>query len=152
MGAQKDQPVVYLEDVKNHFGADTEAKKKAGLLSREELHLERQIFDVLEKYITDLKKENIDTLILGCTHYPLLRSTIGQIMGEGVTLVNPAYETALELGRLLKEQNMQSTGQGQSDFPYRFYVSDLAEKFKGFANSILPFDVEKTQKIDIEKY
>mgnify|MGYP000492775252 len=47
---------------------------------------------------------------------------------------------------------MQSTGQGQSDFPYRFYVSDLAEKFKGFANSILPFDVEKTQKIDIEKY
>ena len=96
--------------------------------------------------------EDIDTLILGCTHYPLLRSTIGQIMGDGVTLVNPAYETALELGRLLKEQDMQSTGQGQSDFPYRFYVSDLAEKFKGFANSILPFDVEKTQKIDIEKY
>ena len=47
---------------------------------------------------------------------------------------------------------MQSSGKGQSDFPYRFYVSDLAEKFKGFANSILPFDVEKTQKIDIEKY
>ena len=58
----------------------------------------------------------------------------------------------VRIGRLLKEQDMQSTGQGQSDFPYRFYVSDLAEKFKGFANSILPFDVEKTQKIDIEKY
>ena len=62
------------------------------------------------------------------------------------------YEYKDSFGRLLKEQNMQSTGQGQSDFPYRFYVSDLAEKFKGFANSILPFDVEKTQKIDIEKY
>ena len=107
---------------------------------------------VAERYLQPFKESDIDTLILGCTHYPLLRSTIGQIMGEGVTLVNPAYETALELGRLLKEQNMQSTGQGQSDFPYRFYVSDLAEKFKGFANSILPFDVEKTQKIDIEKY
>ena len=59
MGVQKNQPVVYLEDVKKRFGADVEAKKKAGLLSREELHLERQIFDVLEKYITDLKKENI---------------------------------------------------------------------------------------------
>ena len=103
--------------------------------------------EVASRYLKEL-----DTLILGCTHYPLLRSTIGQIMGEGVQLVNPAYETALELGKLLKEQNMQSTGQGQSDFPYRFYVSDLAEKFKGFANSILPFDVEKTQKIDIEKY
>ena len=107
---------------------------------------------VAERYLSPFKESDIDTLILGCTHYPLLRSTIGQIMGEGVTLVNPAYETALELGRLLKEQDMQSTGQGQSDFPYRFYVSDLAEKFKGFANSILPFDVEKTQKIDIEKY
>ena len=107
---------------------------------------------VAERYLQPFKESDIDTLILGCTHYPLLRSTIGQIMGEGVTLVNPAYETALELGRLLKEQDMQSTGQGQSDFPYRFYVSDLAEKFKGFANSILPFGVEKTQKIDIEKY
>ena len=108
--------------------------------------------EVASRYLRELQEKDIDTLILGCTHYPLLRSTIGQIMGEGVTLVNPAYETALELGRLLKEQDMQSTGQGQSDFPYRFYVSDLAEKFKGFANSILPFDVEKTQKIDIEKY
>ena len=108
--------------------------------------------EVAARYLEELKDKDIDTLILGCTHYPLLRSTIGQIMGEGVQLVNPAYETALELGKLLKEQNMQSTGQGQSDFPYRFYVSDLAEKFKGFANSILPFDVEKTQKIDIEKY
>ena len=86
--------------------------------------------EVASRYLRELQEKDIDTLILGCTHYPLLRSTIGQIMGEGVTLVNPAYETALELGRLLKEQNMQSTGQGQSDFPYRFYVSDLAEKFK----------------------
>ena len=108
--------------------------------------------EIAARYLKELQDKKIDTLILGCTHYPLLRSTIGQIMGEGVQLVNPAYETALELGKLLKEQNMQSTGQGQSDFPYRFYVSDLAEKFKGFANSILPFDVEKTQKIDIEKY
>ena len=81
--------------------------------------------EVASRYLRELQKKDIDTLILGCTHYPLLRSTIGQIMGEGVTLVNPAYETALELGRLLKEQDMQSTGQGQSDFPYRFYVSDL---------------------------
>ena len=38
----------------------------------------------------------------------------------------------------------------EEEFPYRFYVSDLAEKFKDFANSILPYNVEKTQKIDIE--
>ena len=107
---------------------------------------------VAERYLEDLKKENIDTLILGCTHYPLLRSTIAQVMGDGVRLVNPAYETALELGRLLKEKDMFSAGTIQEDFPYRFFVSDLADKFTGFANSILPYDVSMTKKIDIEKY
>ena len=108
--------------------------------------------EVATRYLRELKEKEIDTLILGCTHYPLLRSTIGQVMGEGVRLVNPAYETALELGRLLKEQDLLSTGKQQEEFPYRFYVSDLADKFKEFANSILPYDVEMTQKIDIEKY
>ena len=98
------------------------------------------------------KDPMIDTIILGCTHYPLLRSTIRKIMGDGVCLVNPAYETALELGRLLEEKGLSSTGTKQEDFPYRFYVSDLADEFRGFANSILPYDVEMTKKIDIEKY
>lgn len=108
--------------------------------------------EVASRYLKDLQEKEIDTLILGCTHYPLLRSTIGQIMGEGVRLVNPAYETALELGKLLEERGLAGTGQVQEDFPYRFYVSDLADKFKSFANSILPYDVEMTKKIDIEKY
>ncbi|MDO4339457.1 MAG: glutamate racemase [Eubacteriales bacterium] len=108
--------------------------------------------EVARRYLHELQEENIDTLILGCTHYPLLRSTIQKVMGEDVRLVNPAYETALELGRLLAEKELQSTGTGQEEFPYRFYVSDLADEFKSFANSILPYDVEMTQKIDIEKY
>jgi glutamate racemase len=73
-------------------------------------------------------------------------------MGEKVRLVNPAYETALELKNLLQKTNMLSTGQQEEEFPYRFYVSDLADEFKEFANSILPYDVEMTKKIDIEKY
>lgn len=108
--------------------------------------------EVAERYLKELKEKEIDTLILGCTHYPLLRSTVRQVMGERVRLVNPAYETALELGEMLKENNLLCSGQGQEEFPYRFYVSDLAEKFTSFANSILPYDVEMTQKIDIEKY
>jgi glutamate racemase len=52
----------------------------------------------------------------------------------------------------LKKLDLQSTGQVQEEFPYRFYVSDLAEKFKSFANSILPYDVEMTKKIDIERW
>lgn len=108
--------------------------------------------EVASRYLKQLQEQEIDTLILGCTHYPLLRSTISMVMGESVQLVNPAYETAVELGRLLKEKDLVSTGKEQEEFPYRFYVSDLADKFKNFANSILPYDVEMTQKIDIEKY
>ena len=108
--------------------------------------------EVADRYLKEFKEKQADTLILGCTHYPLLRSTIRTVMGEGVRLVNPAYETALELLRLLKEKDLLSTGSGQEEFPYRFYVSDLADKFKDFANSILPYDVEMTQKINIEKY
>lgn len=108
--------------------------------------------EVVGRYLKELQEKDVDTLILGCTHYPLIRSVIGEVMGEKVRLVNPAYETALELGRLLKEKDLLSTGTEEAEFPYRFYVSDLADKFKDFANSILPYDVEMTQKIDIEKY
>ena len=108
--------------------------------------------EVATRYLKELQDKNVDTLILGCTHYPLIRSTIGRIMGDEVCLVNPAYETALELGRLLAEKGLSSTGTKQEEFPYRFYVSDLADEFKAFANSILPYDVEMTKKIDIEKY
>ena len=105
---------------------------------------------VAHRYLDDLKKKDIDTLILGCTHYPLLRSLIGNVMGSHVRLVNPAYETALELRNLLTEQDLLSKTPGEEEFPYRFFVSDLAEEFKKFANSILPYDVEMTQKINLE--
>ena len=108
--------------------------------------------EIASRYLQELKDKEIDTLILGCTHYPLIRSTIREVMGEGVRLVNPAYETALQLKSLLAEMDISSSGTGEEDFPYRFYVSDLADEFKDFANSILPYDVSMAKKIDIEKY
>ena len=107
---------------------------------------------VAQRYLETLKQAEIDTLILGCTHYPLIYETIRQVMGEGVRLVDPAYETALELRRLLEAQELLSTRREPEEFPHRFFVSDLADKFKSFANSILPYDVSVTRKIDIERY
>ena len=108
--------------------------------------------EVASRYLQELKDQRIDTLILGCTHYPLIRSTIREVMGESVRLVNPAYETALQLKALLTEMDISSSGTGEEDFPYRFYVSDQADEFKDFANSILPYDASMAKKIDIEKY
>ena len=108
---------------------------------------------VAERYLQPFKESDIDTLILGCTHYPLLRSTVREIMGESVNLVNPAYETAVELRRLLAEQGIANDGKAPNqEEKYQFYVSDAAEKFMQFANSILPYDIERTQLIPIEEY
>lgn len=108
---------------------------------------------VATRYLESLQQSQIDTLVLGCTHYPLLRHLVGKIMGESVTLVNPAYETALELRTLLEREKIANDGKNQNfDHPYEFFVSDLADKFKGFAQSILPCDVTSIQKINIEEY
>ena len=73
--------------------------------------------EVANRYLQELKDKDVDTLILGCTHYPLIRSTIREVMGENVRLVNPAYETALELKNLLQKTNMlqyRTAGRGIS--------------------------------------
>ena len=62
--------------------------------------------EIARRYLTELIDIDIDTLILGCTHYPLIRSTLGRIMGEGVRLVNPAYETARELKEMLGQLDL----------------------------------------------
>lgn len=108
---------------------------------------------VARRYLEELKESDIDTLILGCTHYPLLRSTVADIMGEKVRLVNPAYETAVSLKSLLWENGLANEGHDKNEEnPYEFFVSDAAERFKRIANSILPFDIANTRQIPIEKY
>ena len=109
--------------------------------------------EIARRYLAELIDIDIDTLILGCTHYPLIRSTLGRIMGDRVTLVNPAYETALELKKMLEALDLLNDeppglGSGQ----YRFYVSDKAEKFVRFANSIIKYGILSAQAVNIEDY
>ena len=74
-------------------------------------------------------------------------------MGDEVTLVNPAYETAVSLGELLEEKGLAAGNENRyASEMYDFYVSDAAEKFKKFANSILPFRIENISQINIEEY
>ena len=109
--------------------------------------------EIARRYLADLKQQDIDTLILGCTHYPLLRSLLGRVMGNNVKLVNPAYETAVSLRELLRERDLLAEELPEGVMPqHSFYVSDGADKFEVFANSILPYDIRRTQVVDIEGY
>ena len=110
-------------------------------------------YEVARRYLVELSDKDIDTLVLGCTHYPLLRNTIAEVMGEKVTLVNPAYETAVSLRSLLNSMGLAAGNEHRyTGGMYDFYVSDTADKFKSFANSILPFHIDNISQINIEEY
>lgn len=109
--------------------------------------------EIASRYLSELIDIGIDTLILGCTHYPLIRSTLGKIMGDNVKLVNPAYETACGLKSLLEKENLLNDNTPKlGDNQYQFYVSDAAEKFKRFANSTLKYGILAANRINIEEY
>lgn len=111
--------------------------------------------EIARRYLTEFTQQDkdIDTLILGCTHYPLIRSTLGRIAGEKVTLVNPAYETARELKELLAQKDLLNDKElGLGDNRYQFYVSDKADKFQNFANSIIKYGILSAKVVNIEEY
>ncbi len=109
--------------------------------------------EIARRYLTELIDSDIDTLILGCTHYPLIRSTIGRIMGSHVTLVNPAYETAMELKEMLRERGLLNTDAPElGSNQYQFYVSDTTDKFIRFANSIIKYGILSAKQVNIEEY
>lgn len=106
---------------------------------------------VVKRYLEGLLQKDVDTIVLGCTHYPLLRKVIGRVAGENVTLVNPAYESARELKRVLEAENLLSN---EASVPghHMFYVSDGAEKFREFANSILPCEIIETKDVNVKTF
>ena len=109
--------------------------------------------EIAKRYLSELVDLDIDTLILGCTHYPLIRSTIGKIMGDKVNLVNPAYETAKELKEMLMEKGLLNEKEPElGSNRYQFYVSDTTDKFIRFANSIIKYGILSAKQINIEEY
>lgn len=107
--------------------------------------------EIAGRYLAELIDIDIDTLILGCTHYPLIRSTLGRLVGGRVSLVNPAYETARELKDMLLEMDMLNDEEPKlGSNRYQFYVSDKAEKFVRFANSIIKYGILSAKTIHLE--
>lgn len=106
-----------------------------------------------KRYLKELKEADVDTLIMGCTHYPLIRELIREEMGDGVRLVDPAHETAERMEEVLELWDLRrDPKKKRSETPYRFYVSDDPESFREFASSILDAPILLPEKIDIEAY
>jgi glutamate racemase len=93
-------------------------------------------------YLAEYKERDIDVLVLGCTHYPLLRGVIARAVGDRVALVDSAVETAMEVERALDEQGLRN-GDGEEDFTV--YLSDVAPDFKQVAERILGREIPQVR-------
>ena len=107
---------------------------------------------VIEYYLESMRHTQIDAMILGAPTTLFFRSKIRDYLGEEIKIVNPAYETAMDLKKLLYEKEMANDGTDAQHSVYSFYVSDAAEKFRRFANTVMPFDVPTTNVVNIEEY
>ena len=105
---------------------------------------------VAREYLEPLRHEGIDTLILGCTHYPLLTEIIADVMGEGVELINVGQEAAWELKRTLQRAEMLSDApQGETTL----YASDRPDDFALLAGQFLQQELRGTvRSVNIEQY
>jgi glutamate racemase len=99
---------------------------------------------VAEDYLEMFKKENVDTLILGCTHFPIIKDIIGDVLGESVTLIDPGFSTAKIAKDILLKTNKLSENQSTSDINY--FVSDTQSGFTKIASIFLGETVETSPK------
>lgn len=104
------------------------------------------VLEVARTYLKPLKDARADTVILGCTHYPLLKGVIREVLGKDVTLIDSAKQVAVEVKKILaQEGQLNKGGLGR----HRFYVSDNPEWFSGLAQRFLgesPKNVEKVEQ------
>jgi glutamate racemase len=107
-----------------------------------------EITKIARDYLAPVLEAKVDTLVLGCTHYPLLTGVISYVMGEGVTLVSSAEETAKDLYRTLVENNLLRDARGGSP-THKFLATGDAKAFESLARRFLGPEVTRVEHQDL---
>jgi len=97
-------------------------------------------------YLSPLREDGIDTLLLGCTHYPLIKGVLQRVMGEGVKIVDASDETALEAREILEERHIL---QKERRAYYKFYLSDLVPNFAKIGERFLGSPMDEVIRASI---
>ncbi len=122
----------------------------------EEAYIDKEATYLIAKdYLQTMHDVGVDTLVLGCTHYPLLKKVISEVMGDSVTLIDSGEETAKEVNKILTKSNLinsKSSTNSSSGGDYNFYVSDVPDKFSSIATRFLGHHLEKITRVDISCY
>jgi glutamate racemase len=103
------------------------------------------VIKVARTYLRPLKRAGVDTLILGCTHYPLLKTVIKAVMGENVALIDSAKQVAIEVKKILASEDLLAKGRRGK---HKFYVSDNPEWFSALAERFLGKPAHNVKKVN----
>lgn len=104
--------------------------------------------ELANKYLKDIKKEKVDTIILGCTHYPIIKEVIAKTVGGGVELIDAGESVSQEVFDFLSKNSMLNGGSEQKS---EFYVTDLTDRFSNVAEMFLGEEInDKIEKVDLE--
>jgi glutamate racemase len=104
-----------------------------------------EVIALAETYLAPIKNADVDTLVLGCTHYPLLTGALSYVMGENVTLVSSAEETAKDVYRTLVAHNLLRTDSAKPSL--RFQATGDAQSFTTLARRFLGPEVQSVEQI-----
>jgi len=103
---------------------------------------------IAKEYLQDLIDFEVDTVILGCTHYPLLSGVIQEVMGKDVTLIDSGMAASLEVEDYLNGRGVRNDSSQLGT--HHYFVSDLPAKFKSVAERFLGTEVKHIEKIDVD--
>lgn len=104
-----------------------------------------ELIALAQTYLEPVKAQVVDTLVLGCTHYPLLTGALSYVMGDGVTLVSSAEETAKDVFKVLSEHNLLRTDASKPTL--RFQATGDAQAFASLAKRFLGPEVQNVEQI-----
>lgn len=109
---------------------------------------ENKIAELIAKeYLSEFKEFKIDTLILGCTHYPILKKVISKILGKKIKLIDSGEETAKEVKRLLEQFHLFNNKKKPGK--HKFYVTDFQKKFKDISERFLGQPLHDVKKVKL---
>ncbi len=119
--------------------------------SLSEIYVCPEFEEIAREYLNPLEQSGIDTLVLGCTHYPLLKALLGSVIGQDVTFVSSAEETARDVEETLARQG--AFAQPNSVAHREFFTTGAdVEEFKRFGERVLAFNMDEVSRVDLNGF
>lgn len=150
----------YADAIRRASGDRAEVFQKACplfvALAEEDWRDEPETLSIAAKYLEKIVEAKVDALVLGCTHYPILREVIERTVGAGVTLIDSGEATAGEVRQLLADKNLandnfppRETARRLCDDLDHFYVTDAADRFARVAERFLGVKPAKLEAVEV---